>query len=43
VGRRSRVTAARARVERELSFDTRMETLEAMYEELVDARRAGAA
>lgn len=34
-----RVAAARARVERELSFDTRMDTLEGMYEELVDVRR----
>jgi glycosyltransferase involved in cell wall biosynthesis len=42
VGRKSRVTAARVRVERELSFDSRMNALEAMYEELADARHAGA-
>jgi hypothetical protein len=42
-GRIARVAAARARVECELSFDSRMDKLEAMYEELIDVRRAGAA
>lgn len=35
---RARVAAARARVEGELSFDTRMETVEGIYEELMAAR-----
>jgi glycosyltransferase involved in cell wall biosynthesis len=35
-GLRERATAARRRVERELSFDARMRKLEAVFEELVD-------
>jgi glycosyltransferase involved in cell wall biosynthesis len=37
---RRRAAAARARVERELSFDARMEAMEAIYEELAAARAA---
>jgi glycosyltransferase involved in cell wall biosynthesis len=35
-----RVAAARSRIERELSFDRRTRTLEAIYEELVTVRRS---
>jgi glycosyltransferase involved in cell wall biosynthesis len=40
-GARQRVAAARARVEGDLSFDTRMRRLEAIYDELADGLRAG--
>lgn len=40
-GARQRVAAARARVEGDLSFDTRMRRLEAIYDELADELRAG--
>jgi glycosyltransferase involved in cell wall biosynthesis len=39
----SRVAAARRRVEEELSFDVRMQTVERIYEELVDLRTAAPA
>ncbi len=40
---RERLESARARVERELSFDVRMERLERMYEELAASRKRPAA